>query len=187
MEQSELLQFVVEALQQLDVRYAIVGSFASGIWGESRFTQDIDIVIQLSLSNVDQFISHFPTQDFYLSKPAIEEAIKLSRPFNVIHPDSGNKIDFMAVAENNWSQTQLERRVRLELLPGVWGYVASPEDVILGKLTYYREGGSEKHLRDIAGIVKVSRELIDDEYLSHQASQLGVQDIWLSIKDSLQK
>jgi len=32
------------------------------------------------------------------------------------------------------------------------------------KRRYYQEGGSEKHLRDIAGILKISRDEVDIAY-----------------------
>jgi hypothetical protein len=34
--------------------------------------------------------------------------------------------------------------------------IAAPEDVILGKLWYFAEGGCDRHLRDIAGILRVT-------------------------------
>lgn len=50
--------------------------------------------------------------------------------------------------------------------------------MILGKLMYYCEGGSEKHLRDIAGIMKRSGELVDREYVDRIARDLGAADAW---------
>jgi hypothetical protein len=50
--------------------------------------------------------------------------------------------------------------------------------VILKKLEYYREGGSEKHLRDIAGILKISGEQLDLDYLTEWSSRLGLADLW---------
>ncbi len=185
MEQSELLQYVVGVLERLEIRYAIVGSFASGVWGESRFTQDIDIVVALEPSSVDHLCREFPSEDFYVSQVAIEEALRFERPFSIIHPASGNKIDFMVAGNSDWSRVQLSRRIKLELLPNVSGYVAAPEDVIIGKLIYFREGGSDKHLRDIAGILKISGELVDRDYLTERSAKLGVFDIWRSIEDSV--
>jgi hypothetical protein len=63
--------------------------------------------------------------------------------------------------------------------------VAASEDVILGKLIYYRDGGSEKHLRDIAGILKTSAAIVDRDYLSQQAEKLGVLDTWRTIEKSI--
>jgi hypothetical protein len=55
---------------------------------------------------------------------------------------------------------------------------ASPEDAIIKKMEYYREGGSEKHLRDIAGVLKTSRDQIDLAYIDRWARQLGLVEIW---------
>jgi hypothetical protein len=62
-----------------------------------------------------------------------------------------------------------------------------PEDVILGKMEYYHEGGSEKHLRDIAGILKVSADMVDRQYVSLWAAQMGLSEIWQMILDRLDK
>lgn len=42
--------------------------------------------------------------------------------------------------------------------------IAAPEDVIIKKMEYYREGGSEKHLRDITGILLTTGADIDRPY-----------------------
>lgn len=52
-------------------------------------------------------------------------------------------------------------------------YMASPEDVIIKKLEYYREGASEKHIRDIQGIL--SQTTIDEAYLRGWIEQLGLE------------
>lgn len=60
-------------------------------------------------------------------------------------------------------------------------YAARPEDLILSKLLYYQEGGSEKHLRDIAGMLAASPEKIDREYVRRWATELGVAEEWAAI------
>jgi hypothetical protein len=53
--------------------------------------------------------------------------------------------------------------------------VAAPEDVILKKLQFFREGGSSKHLRDIASMIQTQRvDGIDWQYLAGWAESLGV-------------
>lgn len=47
MEQSELLHFVVSALERLGLRYFVTGSTVTIFFGEPRFTNDIDIVVDL--------------------------------------------------------------------------------------------------------------------------------------------
>lgn len=60
-------------------------------------------------------------------------------------------------------------------------YFASPEDVIIKKMDFYREGGSEKHLRDITGILKISSDIIDIDYITKWADSLSLRDIWDAI------
>ena len=55
---------------------------------------------------------------------------------------------------------------------------ASPEDVILKKLEYYRLGGSEKHLRDIVGVLKVQGEKLDRNYIADWVKELDVESEW---------
>jgi hypothetical protein len=71
------------------------------------------------------------------------------------------------------------------LSPDQNAQVAAPEDVILGKLVYYRDGGSEKHLRDIAGMLRLSGEMIDRTYLDEFARRLGVVDMWEAVLNSV--
>jgi hypothetical protein len=178
---GELLRLTIEGLDRLQIPYAIVGSFASGVWGQPRMTLDIDIVIRLGAERTDDFCSLFSGDQFYRSRQAIDEAVSLRRPFNVIHTDSGIKVDFMVVDNTGWNRSQLTRRVKLELLPDVTGYVASPEDVILGKLVYFHEGHSEKHVLDILGIIKNNSSQLDRAYIEQQARELGVTDLWHEI------
>lgn len=181
MDQAELLRYTVLVLDRVGIPYAIVGSFASGIWGEPRFTQDIDILIQLSVEQVKQLCDEFPNSDFYVSKSAAQEAVTQCGQFNVIHPASGNKIDFMIAGDGDWPAQQLERRRQLQVFPDHTASVAAPEDVILGKLIYYHEGGSDKHLRDIAGILQISGNLVDRDYTAKFASELGLCNIWHAV------
>ena len=48
-------------------------------------------------------------------------------------------------------------------------------------MEYFKEGGSEKNLRDIAGIVKVSGKELDSAYIERWASRKGILEIWQAI------
>ena len=165
----------------------IVGSLASGVYGEPRFTQDIDIVLDIRSNQLARLCRAFPAPEFYVSENAAREAVAMGGQFNIIHPASGQKIDFMIVPKNDWGQSQLKRRRREEIIPGRPGYAAAPEDVILAKLWYYQEGGSEKHLRDIAAMLQVSRDLIDTEYIERWAATLGYINEWRIVVERLWK
>ena len=183
MEQSDLLRLAIDTLEQQRIPYAIVGSFASGAWGESRFTQDIDILVELKPSQVSPLCRAFADADCYVSEAAALQAVEERRQFNVIHPASANKIDFMIAGHAPWATAQMQRRRRIALFPDREADFSAPEDVILGKLVYYREGESEKHLRDIAGILKISGARLDWKYVENFSDQLGVADIWQMVRN----
>lgn len=181
MDQAQLLQYLVETFEALSIPYMIGGSQASIYYGEPRFTQDIDVVADVNLAHVAGLVAKFPMPEFYLSEDAIAEALRLRTQFNIIHPTSGLKIDVIVLRDTPYDRVQFARRQPLPLLPGVTAYFARPEDVILYKLIYYREGGSEKHLRDIASMLAVSHDTIDQEYIAQWAPRLGCRAEWEAV------
>ena len=185
MEQTDILRYAIDALELLQVRYLVVGSFASIAYGESRFTQDIDIVAAFEMSHVNGLLEAFPQPEYYLSEVAVRDAIRTQFQFNIIHPTSGNKIDFILPRTGAWAAARMARRRPIRLLPDRDVMTAAPEDVILGKLWYYSEGGGDRHLRDIAGILRVTGDGVDRADVERWARQLGFLDIWLAILDTV--
>jgi hypothetical protein len=54
-------------------------------------------------------------------------------------------------------------------------------------MEYFKEGGSEKHLRDITGVLKTSREIIDADYIQRWADTLNLTEIWQAILERMSK
>lgn len=52
-------------------------------------------------------------------------------------------------------------------------------------MEYYKEGGSEKHLRDITGILKISGDMVDRDYILDWAERLGLNEIWDAVQKRL--
>lgn len=186
MEQADLLRRVIDVLEDQHIVYLLVGSLASGVYGEPRLTADVDVVVELKLPQAAKLCAAFPAPEYYVSETAARQAVARGGQFNVIHPASGNKIDFIIARTDAWGRSQIARRRQELILPGRPGYTAAPEDVILGKLWYYREGGSEKHLRDIAGMLQVSGDEIDTAYVDAWSRELDLAAEWQAVLDRLQ-
>lgn len=175
---SQLMHLVAAFLEQQAIAYRVVGSLASMAYGEPRFTNDIDFLADIRLDHVAAFLQAFPPPDHYLSEAAMRAAIEQPGQFNVIHIPSGLKVDMIVLRQDDYSQLEIQRGRRLTS-PGefdVW--FAAPEDVILNKLLYYREGGSEKHLRDIASMLTIQGAAIDRGYIDSWSVRLGVLAEW---------
>jgi hypothetical protein len=181
MEPGELLAHLIESLEGLGLPYLVTGSTASAAYGDPRWTNDIDIVVDLPAAQIAAFCAAFPEDRFYLSKEAVADAVRQRHQFNILHPQSGLKVDVIVASDSEFDHSRLRRGLRLKVLPDREVTFAAPEDVILMKMVYYREGGSEKHLRDIAGVLRVRGEQLDRDYLSTWATRLDVAEIWQTV------
>jgi hypothetical protein len=183
--QLEFLKKVVDDLERLNIPYMLVGSYASMSYGKPRMTLDVDVVVALTPQLIDPLCSAFPPPDYYVAREAVADAVRKRFQFNILHTTDGHKLDVIMSQTDNWGLSQMARRRKIQIATGIVGYAASPEDIILGKMKYYREGGSEKHLSDMAGIMQVSGENIDRQYLESWITRLGYEDIWAAVQNKL--
>ena len=180
MPEAELSLLFVRPLNLLGIRYIISGSVAAILYGEPRMTHDVDFVVSLSSDNIRRLSEAFSAPSFYL--PPVEVmAIEVARPewghFIIINLDTGFKADFYTSGRDDLHAWAFRHARRLEYL-GERMSVAPPEYVIIRKLEYFREGGSEKHLRDIRAMVEVSRDLIDRKILDDWVREKRVEAEW---------
>lgn len=183
MEPEDLLRVVTIACEKLQLQYFVTGSTATIAYGEPRFTNDIDVVIELSEDKIGLFCNEFSVSDFYLSESAVMAAVKNRSQFNLIHPTSGLKVDFMVVPMTDFDRSRMSRVRELPVLEDKLVRFASPEDAILMKLRYYQMGHSDKHLRDIHGVLKIQGAKIDRCYIADWSTKLGVAQEWIQILD----
>jgi hypothetical protein len=178
MEQNELLRHVARCFDKHGIRYFVTGAVAAIAYGEPRLTNDIDIVAELDEDQIPRLKSCYPAGEFYLDEESARRAVRNRSQFNIIHPGSGLKIDIMVTPGDEFDQSRFRRTRRLKPVEDTEVDFASPEDVILKKMDFYRQGHSDKHLRDIAGILKISADVIDIAYIDAWARKLGLEEVW---------
>ena len=149
------------------------------LYGEPRMTNDMDVVVELPVMVAKRLLDVFPEKDYYCPPfEVIQDEILNGGQFNIIHVESGSKVDFVLRKDTDFARTEFQRRVMMPFSETLEAYTATPEDVILSKLMYYQMGESEKHLRDIKGVLEISGDVIDQDYISHWVSALGLQEPW---------
>ena len=79
----------------------------------------------------------------------------------------------------------LRRRSTRARLIGTDVFVATPEDTILSKLEWSLMSGSERQLRDVAGVVEVKGDALDVGYIERWAEEIGVLDLWRRVIASM--
>lgn len=181
MDPSELLERLAQILEDLRIPYLITGSMATIAYGEPRFTNDIDVVVRLVSHHIDALCRAFPPEQFYISREAIADALANHSQFNILHPASGLKIDIMVADDSEFNDDRFARARSLRVAADRDVTFASPEDVIIKKLVYFREGGSDKHLRDIRGVLKVMGREIDRAYIEHWVRKFGLSREWSAV------
>lgn len=170
---EELLVHLVDALENLEIPYAIGGSLAAIAYGEPRSTRDIDVVVVLEPRDVARLRSRFPPDDYYMDEEAAVEAVRGQGQFNIIHPRSGFKID-LYIAGDEISHDQISGARLLPAARNRSARFSPPEQLILKKLQFYQASGSEKHLRDVVAILRISKEDVQREQLAHEARRFGL-------------
>jgi len=168
----------IEPLEQLGLPYCITGSVAASIYGEPRLTADIDVVLLLRARDIPGIYRIFPQGVYYLppEETVHAEALRPMRGmFNVIHHTTQFKADIFLAANDSLHHWALENRRRIDLDgDGMW--VAPPEYVIIRKLEYFREGRSDKHVRDIRFMVAATD--VDREFIAREVALRGLEGEW---------
>jgi hypothetical protein len=131
MEQSDLLRYLTETLERLSLRYFVTGSTATIFFGEPRFTNDIDVVVDLPGERIPEFCAAFPAPGYYLSEDTVRRAVSRRGQFNIIHPTGGLKIDVMVAADTPFNRSRFSRARRVTPERDFGAVFSSAEDVIL--------------------------------------------------------
>ena len=178
MSQPELLRRVVEVLDAVRIGYLVTGSLASGLQGEARATHDIDLVVALEESGIENLLQAFSEPDYYLSREAILDAIQQKSMFNLLSLRDGDKVDFWLLTDEPFDRSRFSRRY-VEEYDGMRLQVSSPEDTILAKLRWAKlAGGSEKQFTDALRVYEVQAANLDLNYLNSWAGLLDIEADW---------
>lgn len=168
---------IIQKIENLNIDYMVVGSVASMTYGFPRMTHDLDMVVDLKLKDIQKFEKAFGQNTFYCPPIEVIQAEVTHRgQFNVLHQPSGYKVDIMILKHTPHSVEEFKKKVRIPFWQGSHVFMARPEDIIIKKLEYYRQGQSEKHLTDIRAIQSQTR--LDQAYLMLWIETLGLTDQW---------
>jgi hypothetical protein len=192
---------ILRTLETTGAPYMIIGAFAGTVYGITRVTYDIDIVVELSEEHIQALAEAYPPPRYYADPVQMRDSIRLGIMFNIIDTERGEKADLVPLTMASRYREAFQRRVRQAVdIPGaapfeVW--CARPEDVIVGKLMAWTEGRSRKHETDIyemmvfhyLGADPALSAAFDQAYVDARAKALGVEtgELWKVIKDAAQQ
>lgn len=160
------------------ISYYVTGGVAAVAYGETRTTQDLDVVLAVEFTDLPRIAAIFETAGFYVS--GLDDVIaKRMSSFQVTQIATISRADLMIPVESEFSRIQLTRRQMIPISTGKDVYFASPEDVIINKLIWGKQSQSEKQWRDVLSIMKTQRESLEYNYLKEWADKLGITSDYL--------
>lgn len=186
MAEPGLVELFVRPLHEAGIVYFVTGGVATIVYGEPRFTRDIDIVLAVRPSEADRFLALWPESEFYV--PPVEALVRESgRPehghFNLVHVETALTADCYVAGDDPLHAWAFER-VRTLDVDGLPVRVAPVEYVILRKLSYFAQSGSTRHLDDVARMRRVQGTAVDDAAIAAWTRALGLETAWRAARES---
>lgn len=172
-DQKLVLRDTVERLEHLGIDYMLTGSMAMVHYAMMRMTNDIDIVIEATARDASKIIAKFEP-DYYVPHQRVTDAIMRRFMFNLLHQQKLVKIDCVVRKDDVFQKESFSRRKRIRFLADIDLWIISKEDLILSKLNWAKNTGSEMQKRDVANIL---RNGYDKNYVESWAAKLGVTDM----------
>jgi hypothetical protein len=170
---------VARAVEAVGGAYFVGGSVASSLQGEPRATNDIDVVVELPLGKLEEFVRALGP-DFEVDLDMLRDALLHARTCNIFFLPSVMKVDLFGVGSSQFDEAEFARRKPVPVRPsGETLVVKTPEDSVLRKLLWFRAGGgvSDRQWRDVLEVLRVSGPRMDAAYLAHWAGRLGLEPL----------
>jgi hypothetical protein len=178
-DQAQAFGGVIDVLEAVGATYAIWGGLAVVAYGEPRFTQDLDILLSPAGLPVSLFVRRLQETHYHIDEIAVRQALT-GGFFNVIHLGYYVKVDFYIPSEPELQAMMAERLylpfdgIRRAAYLTVTAMVAT-------KLRAYSDSQSTRHLDDIASIVRIQADKLDQEKLDGIAARLGLLGLWRAL------
>jgi len=180
-EQIEFVKTIAGRLDSAGIPYMLTGSMAMALYARPRMTRDVDVVIECGPKDSEKIVRLFES-DCYIDAESVRDAIATRSMFNIIHNEWIIKADFIVRKDQEYRRVEFDRRRRFEI-SGTPISVAAPEDLLLSKLLWAKDSGSELQREDARAMIESIPDL-DWPYLEQWAACLGISDLLAEVRTS---
>lgn len=177
-DELDVLKSVTSSLQTVGIPYMVTGSMAANFYTTPRMTRDIDLVVELSETDIDRVVSLFQ-DEYYVDQDMVQQAIRNRSLFNMIHNALVVKVDCVVRKDTDYRREEFVRR-RTVTIAGQPMTIVAPEDLILSKLDWAKDSHSQMQLDDVRNLLRSVRDL-DTGYLRRWADRLGLTALYREV------
>jgi hypothetical protein len=185
---------VCETLERLRIAYLVCGSVAGRVHGQSRETNDVDILANIQAKHARP-LAQALVPHFDLQLADIQEALEHAQMYQndpnrdprhrpsikAAHRTLPWRIDIFVPLGEEFDRSQLARRRRVELSADQSRaiYVATTEDTILAKIRWYSWApiATSRQWDDVLALLAMHGRQLDLQYLRRWAANLSIADL----------
>ena len=91
----------------------LTGSVAMNYYAQPRMTRDIDLVVSLNETQIEEFFRLFESE-YYFDRQNVTHAISRRGMFNLIHSYAVIKVDCVVLKPNAYRQEEFARRRQID-------------------------------------------------------------------------
>jgi hypothetical protein len=184
MTSNQIVLRVVDALEQANIDYMIVGSYSSNVHGIPRSTKDADFVIALPPGASINHVADAIKPDLHLEPQMLFETVTGNYRYVITHLHSAFKVELFLLSADEHNQERFRRRAKQALDDReVWYQTA--EDVIIQKLRWYERIKRSKDRDDVADVIDARRKLLDLPYIRSWCDRHGTRALFEEILASV--
>jgi predicted nucleotidyltransferase len=170
-EEIKLIKKIANRMESAGIEYMMTGSMAQALYSRPRMTRDIDIVVQIFPSGIEDVVNLFK-DEFYIDKESVRKAVLERGMFNIIHTETVIKVDMIVRKDEDYRVEEFLRRRKIDM-DGTKVWVVAPEDLVLSKLVWAKQSDSELQFKDVCQVLANQKDL-DMAYLAKWSKALGV-------------
>src|SRR5215470_7866976 len=151
-------------LKEKEVPHMVIGGFAVTVWGEPRFTRDLDLTLSVPPDRFEEMVGLICGRFTSLAGDPVKFAAE-TRVLPVVVESVPADLIFAALP---YEEDAIERARPIKV-GGVDVPICAPEDLILHKIVSDRPRDHE----DIEGVFRYRHTELDYEYLDPRVSELA--------------
>lgn len=175
----------LEALERLlahfDHRGVVIGGIAVGLLSQTRFTEDLDAMVLLSVDDISSFLNLAKKEGILPRIDQAEEFARRNRVLLLRHTHSQTDID-ISLGILPFEEEVVQRSVAHIIDEKLTIHLPSPEDLIIMKAVAHRP----KDLLDIQSIIQANPNLDTQRiqnWINQFADLLETPELWKDIED----
>jgi hypothetical protein len=156
----DVLLAALDTAESAPFDYLLYGGLAAGLWGEPRYTEDVDFVLFLPERHAYKFLREAARHGFSVEEDLAIQQLQVSGWARLPFGDRKSPWHLdLTLGDSPFDRSALGRKKKVELFDRkVW--VASPEDLLVYKLVSWRD----RDVMDVHAILKRQKSL-DVAYL----------------------